>query len=82
VQRELKRDFERHPQFLDEFLRKREFDHLEIFSRKLYDCSLAFQGKVADVLTKNRAVESALVALATCPLEKQHLHGIMASLQG
>ena len=80
--REVKRDFERQPQFLDEFVRKREFEHLELFSRKLYDCSLAFQGKVSDVLAKSKAAEAALVSLQTCPMDKQQLHRILGTLQG
>jgi dynein heavy chain 1 len=82
LQRELKRDFERHPRFLDEFVRKREFEHLELYSRKLYDCALAFQGKVADMLAKMKAVEAALVNLQKCALEKEALHRIVDALQG
>jgi len=81
VQRELKRDFERTPAFLDEFARRRELEHLDLYSRKVYDCALAFQGKVTDLIATNNAIETLLASLESCPLEQPELHRIMAALQ-
>jgi hypothetical protein len=38
-------------------VRKREFDQLQVYSRKLYDCALSFQSKVGepgDVIAKSK----------------------------
>lgn len=50
----------RSPTFLDDFSRKRDFEHLELYSRKVYDCALAYQGQVVEVAAKSKAIDTLL----------------------
>lgn len=77
--RELHRDLEK--QFLEDFMRKREFAQLKLYTRRLSECALMFQDKVEAVLDKSAAVEKALASLRTCPLEKPQLQCVLSTLQ-
>lgn len=81
IYRDLHHDFGRGSHFLDDFTRKREFDHLEVYTRKLHDCALTFQQKVNFALAKSAVAEAGLDGLLSCPLEKSIIDRHLASIQ-
>ena len=81
IHRDLGQDFGRSSHFLEDFIRKRELEHLDVYSRKLHECALEFEVKVQLAVAKSAAVEAALERLLSCPLEKSIISGNISAIQ-
>ena len=84
--RELHKEFERAlpgrgAQFLDDFVRRREFHQLEVYARRLADCALHYQERVDAALAKCASVDAAVASLRTCPLEPAGLRTALEEVQ-
>ncbi len=82
LQRELCKDLGRTGNFVEDFMRRREFAQLDIYARKLHECALSFESQVEEALTKSAAVDAAIHHVATCALEQDSLTGALGMLQG
>jgi hypothetical protein len=84
LQRDLSKDLARAGNagtFVEDFMRRREFAHLDIYARKLHECALSFEAQVDEALTKSSAVDAALNHVATCALEQETLTAALGMLQ-
>jgi dynein heavy chain 1 len=81
LQRELVKDLSRTGTFIEEFVFRRGFEHLDVYARKLHECALDFESQVSEALAKSAAVGAALNNVATCALERDVLASALSALQ-